>query len=40
MTEGGANVPKDPNDGLSFLIQYEPQNMLEIFVDAEEANIR
>lgn len=36
MTEGGANLNKT-NDGesLGFTIQYEPENMLEIFVDAE-----
>ena len=41
MTEGGANMPKpDSDDGVGFVINYQPENMIEIFNDAEEANIR
>lgn len=32
MTEGGANLPKEGDeDGLKFVIKYEPANMIEIF---------
>lgn len=41
MTEGGANLPKEGDeDGLKFVIKYEPANMIEIFNNSQQANIR
>lgn len=40
MTEGGALPNPDAEDGVGFVIAYQPENMLDIFNDAEEANIR
>jgi hypothetical protein len=39
MTEDRADI-KDQEEGLGLVIKYQPENMLEVFNDAEESNIR
>lgn len=38
MTEGGAQI-HDSEDGVGFTIMYQPEDMLEVFNNAEENNI-
>ena len=40
MTENQAGLPSEEKESMGLVIKYQPENMIEIFNDAEEANIR